>query len=708
MIRLGMSAKFWLIVLATLVLCVMMGVFMWRTRMQEFSHLLGMTRVVIHDASVQSETRRGMALAHMVADAAVNPMYYFDLASLGETVRSATQQPDIDYVLIFDAQGRLVHDGSADIARFGQAMDDAFAAQAIKASEPLIQTSDALIDVTVPMALGAEPLGGVRVGVSLRESVQFEKQASESVLSQMRYIRRSGLALLSVFGALLAGMTLLGTWFLTRNVLRPVKNLAAQALRLERGDYSQPIQVSRRRDEIGDLELSFARMHQSVSRQDREIRRIAFGDSLTGLHNRAGFRDLLDARVVIASTARVQMALLFFDLDDFKKINDTQGHDAGDLALRAFGERVREAAELNGHGHIEVGRFGGDEFVALVSGANPAAAAARFAQAVLDRLAEPVELPQREIMLKASIGVTLFPDDATTPASLLKNADIAMYQAKLDGKNCYRFYTREMDSAVERRVDIEHELRFAIDRQEFKVYYQPIHRLSDGSVAGAEALVRWQHPQRGLIGPDEFIGVAEQSEQINALGRFVLHQACREAQRWSQSPQAPFVSVNISARQLRLDDLPDIVAAELKASGLAPHRLHLELTETALFGNEGEAVVILARLRALGVKLLLDDFGTGFSGLSHLRRVVVDGVKIDKSFVSGMLEDKGDLALTSAVIVLARSLGIAAIAEGVETQAQHDALRERGCDYGQGYLFGRPMTEEDFSARLKGEFQPEA
>jgi len=700
MIRLGLSAKFWLVVLVTLVLCAALGAFAWRKRAEELSGLSQIIRASIHDASVQSERRRGEALAHMVADAAVNPMYWFDLAVLGEIARSALQQPDIDYVLIYDAAGRIVHDGSADVARFGQPMDDQFAAQSIAARAPLVQESEMVIDATVPMALGSEPLGGVRVGVSLREPAQFERHAGEAVAEQMSNIQRSGLALLSGLGALLATMALLGTWLLTRHVLRPVKNLAMQVLRLERGDYSQPIEVTGRRDEIGDLELSFARMHQSVSRQDREIRRIAFVDNLTGFHNRAGFRDLLDTRVVSAASARMQMALLFFDLDDFKRINDTQGHDAGDLALRAFGERVREAANVIGRGRIEVGRFGGDEFVALVSGVNPRAAAERFAQAVLDRLAEPIRLPQREIMLKVSIGITLFPDDAATHAALLKNADIAMYQAKLDGKNCYRFYTREMDSAVERRVDTEHELRFAIEREEFHVLYQPIHRLSDGSIAGAEALVRWEHPQRGMIPPDLFIGVAEQSEQINALGRLVLRKACREAQRWSKLPNPPFVSVNVSARQLRLGNLPDIVAAELSESGLAPHRLHLELTETAMFGNEGEAVAILARLRALGVKLLLDDFGTGFSGLSHLRRVAVDGVKIDKSFVSGMLEDQGDLALTSAVIVLARSLGIASIAEGVETESQRDALRERGCDYAQGYLFGRPMRGADFAARL--------
>ncbi len=702
MMRLGLSGKFWLIVLLALGTCLGLGVFAWHSRVAKFSELAQLSSEAIHNAGVQSERRRGVALAHMVADVAVNPVYYFDLASLGETVRLAMEQPDIAYVLIYDAAGRIVQDGSADIARFGQPMEDAFAAEAVAATQTHVQISEDLIDVAVPLMLGSERLGGVRVGVSLHEPAQFEREVSAAVLGQLQDIRRGAVALLTGFGTLLVGMALIAAALLSGHVLRPVKRLAAQALLLERGDYGMEPVVSGRRDEVGDLEVAFARMHQSVSRQDREIRRIAYQDNLTGLHNRAGFRDLLDVRVGEAAQARMPLVLLFLDLDDFKKINDTLGHDAGDLALRTFGERVREAAAQAGRSRIDVGRFGGDEFVAIVSGSNARDVAERFAQNVLERLASPIELPQRDIVLAVSIGITLYPDDAANPAVLLKNADIAMYRAKLDGKNCYRFYTRDMDVAVEQRVDIEHELRFAIEREEFIVLYQPIHRLADGAVAGAEALVRWQHPQRGMISPDVFIGVAEQSDLINALGRLVLRRACQEAQRWRYLPQPPFVSVNLSARQLRHGDLPGIVASELAASGLEPRRLHLELTETAMFGNEGEAVATLTRLRALGVKILLDDFGTGFSGLSHLRRVAVDGIKIDRSFVAGMLEDQGDLALTSAVVVLGQALGIAVIAEGVETSAQMEALRERGCDYGQGYLFGKAMSGEALGALLGG------
>lgn len=702
MMRLGLSGKFWLIVLLALGTCLGLGVFAWKARVAQFTELAQLSREAIHDASVQSERRRGVALANMVADAAINPVYYFDLASLGETVRLAMEQPDIAYVLIYDAAGRIVQDGSADIARFGQPMDDPFAAAAVAATRTHVQISDELIDVAVPLMLGTERLGGVRVGVSLEEPAQFEREVSASVLGQLQDIRRSAVVLLSGFGALLVGMALIAAALLSGHVLRPVKRLAAQALLLERGDYGVEPVVSGRRDEVGDLEVAFARMHQSVSRQDREIRRIAYQDNLTGLHNRAGFRDLLDVRVGEAAELRKPLVLLFLDLDDFKKINDSLGHDAGDLALRTFGERVSEAARQAGKNRIDVGRFGGDEFVAIVSGTNAREVAERFARNVLERLKAPIELPQRDIMLAVSIGITVYPDDAESPAVLLKNADMAMYRAKIDGKNCYRFYSRDMDVAVEQRIDIEHELRRAIEREEFVVMYQPIHRLSDGVVAGAEALVRWQHPQRGMIPPDVFIGVAEQSDLINALGRLVLRRACKEAQRWRHLPNPPFISVNLSARQLRNGELPGIVAAELAASGLEPHRLHLELTETAMFGNEGDAVATLVRLRSLGVKILLDDFGTGFSGLSHLRRVTVDGVKIDRSFVAGMLEDQGDLALTSAVVVLGQSLGITVIAEGVETASQMEALRDRGCDYGQGYLFGKAMTGEALEKLLSG------
>src|SRR5690606_29478873 len=348
-------------------------------------------------------------------------------------------------------------------------------------------------------------------------------------------------------------------------------------------------------------------------------------------------------------------------------------------------------------------RFGGDEFVILLElpdgGGDIRARASRLAGALVTELSQPILVRGRQVFLGTSIGITLFPDDASNAAMLMKNGDIAMYQAKVAGKNCHRFYSRAMDQAVERRVHMEQDLRGAWERGELSLVYQPVFGLSDGKLAGAEALLRWQHPEHGPIAPSVFIDVAEQSGLIETLGPAVLRAACVGAMRWSQErPGADglFVSVNVSPRQLRNGDLSEQVAQALAETGLDAARLHVELTETAVIGDEIRASTLLGRLRSTGVKVWLDDFGTGFSGLSHLRRVPVDGVKIDRSFVADVLRDPDDLALTTAIIAMAHSLGITVVAEGVEKEGQYDILRERGCDLAQGYWLGHPMTTQDF------------
>ena len=310
----------------------------------------------------------------------------------------------------------------------------------------------------------------------------------------------------------------------------------------------------------------------------------------------------------------------------------------------------------------------------------------------------------RQVLLGTSVGVAIFPDDAGSASLLMKNGDIAMYQAKMAGKNCYRFYSRTMDQAIERRVRMEHDLRGAWERGELTLVYQPIYRTRDRVLVGAESLLRWNHPDDGAVAPSVFIDVAEQSGLIEAIGLLALRNACHEAANWPVPPGAgepPFVSVNVSARQLRSGDLLKQVADALQQSGLAPERLHLELTETAVISDESNAGVLLGRLRQLGVKVWLDDFGTGYSSLSHLRRVQVDGLKIDRSFITDLLRDPDDLALTSAIVAMAHSMGVTVVAEGVERAGQFELLRERDCDLVQGFWLGHPMGGQEF-VRLLG------
>ena len=430
---------------------------------------------------------------------------------------------------------------------------------------------------------------------------------------------------------------------------------------------------------------------------------MAYTDALTGLTNRLAFRESLDHRLMLMRGSDRQLALLFADIDDFKRVNDTLGHEAGDEALLQFASRIQQAVDRYGGDDALLARFGGDEFVVLIQEGDVRQAATRLAEVLVAELRLPLDIQDRQVFLGTSIGITLFPEDASSASALMKNGDIAMYQAKVAGKNDFRFYSRAMDHAVERRVHMEQELRGAWERGELSLAYQPVCRASDGRVVGAEALLRWQHPMLGMISPSVFIDVAEQSGLIDGIGLRVLQSACAEAMRWStigEGGERLFVSVNVSPRQLRKGDLPDIVAECLRESGLPASCLHLELTETAVISDELQAATMLARLHATGVKVWLDDFGTGFSGLSHLRRVPVDGVKIDRSFVADLQRDPDDLALTTAIIAMAHSLGITVVAEGVEKEAQYNLLAERGCDLVQGYWLSHPISATEFAHLL--------
>ena len=697
--RFGLQARYLIVMLGTLALLLAVLGAAWLQQRESHRQVAELSRDSMHQLAVGSLAKRGEAMASLLADTLTNPLYFFDLGSVGEITRSALRQPDVSYVIVFDGDGRVVHDGSADIARFGQPMQDAFSFEAVQAAGPHVQWTADTVDVVHPIRIGDERLGGVRIGLSLAGPARLEAQAQAALHQRRDAAVDRHLAILAGLFATLVALGLLLSHVVARGLVGPIRRLAEAAREVEGGNFDLRLD-SKRRDELGELIRAFGRMGESVKRHDRDIRRIAYGDSLTGLPNRLAFRELLDQQLVALQASGGQLALLFVDLDDFKHINDTLGHDAGDEVLEQFAQRIRQCVRLGGEGTSEVARFGGDEFVAMIHGEDARDIAAHVADAILSELQQPVALMGRQVFLGASIGITLFPQDAPSANVLLKNGDIAMYQAKVAGKNCYRFYSKAMDQAVERRVQLEHDLRGAWERGELSLCYQPIFELASNRLVGAEALLRWQHPVHGVVPPSVFVDVAEQTGLIDAIGRQVLQRACSEALRWKRDGEAPFVSVNVSPRQLRFGDLPSEVATVLRDTGLPAGRLHLELTETAVLGDEIQASALLARLRAMGVKIWLDDFGTGFSGLSHLRRVPVDGVKIDRSFIADVLRDPDDLALTSAIIAMAHSLGITVVGEGVENEGQYAVLRERGCDHAQGYWLGRPMAASELARRL--------
>ncbi len=702
-LRFGLQARFLLAMgVALLMVLALLALLLQRqSTMQSEVDVLG--REAMQSMATDALGRRGEAMVEQLADSLTNPLYYSDLDGIGIAVRAASRQPDVAYVLVYGAEGNIVHDGSYDIAAYGQAMSDPLAHAAVASDHLLTQWSPQVMDVSEAISIGNQRIGGVRVGFSLAEIRASEERAAGNLNNRLLELGRRHMGW---FVTLLAALIVVGVgiaWYVQRTLVKPIRQLADAAHSIGTGNYDAKPLVSDRQDEVGDLVRAFSDMNDSIARHDRDVRRMAYTDALTGLTNRLAFRESLDHRLMMLRGAGRQLAVLFADIDDFKRVNDTLGHEAGDEVLLLFANRIRTLVERMGGDDSLLARFGGDEFVILIQDGDVRASATRLAEALVKELGQPLVVEGRQVFLGTSIGITLFPEDASGATALMKNGDIAMYQAKVAGKNCYRFYSRAMEQAVERRVHMEQELRGAWERGELSLVYQPIFRVADSRIVGAEALLRWQHPEMGSIAPSVFIDVAEQSGLIESIGPRVLRTACAAAAHWATGTgmdEAPFVAVNVSPRQLRSGDLPEEVASCLRDTGLPAHRLHLELTETAVISDEAHAGALLAKLHRTGVKVWLDDFGTGFSGLSHLRRVPVDGVKIDRSFIADMQRDPDDLALTTAIIAMAHSLGITVVAEGVEKEAQFDILRARGCDLAQGYWLGYPMSAAEFALLL--------
>ncbi len=701
----GLHAKFALLAGATLLLMLAVVLLMLQRQRAMQDEVIGRSGDAMHELVFERLRQHGEAASAQVAESLVNPLYYFDLDAIGVIARNVLRQPDVRYVLVYDNNGNILHDGSGDIPTFGQAMRDPLAYEAVSATGVHAQWTERILDISSPVRVGDQRLGGVRIGYSLDEVRGDEQKAAQSLRESLGALGSRHLLWIAVAFAALVGLAAFASLLLQRALVRPIRELATVAQEIEAGNFNTSVVPSGRNDELGELTRAFGRMADSIARHDRDIRRMAYTDALTGLANRLAFRESLDQRLMQLRGAGRELALLFADIDDFKRVNDTLGHDAGDEVLVQFANRIRHAVERYGDSEETLlARFGGDEFVILLQGGHDGARdvrgmATELAETLVEELARPLVVQGRQVFLGSSIGVTLFPDDAAGATALMKNGDIAMYQAKVAGKNCYRFYSRAMDQAVERSVRMEQDLRGAWGRGELSLVYQPIYRLGDGQLVGAEALLRWHHPEQGSIAPAVFIDVAEQSGLIESIGPEVLRAACNDAMRWHRDfprGEGLFVSVNVSPRQLRSGDLPMQVAATLRETGLPAPQLHLELTETAVLGDELQASALLSRLRNTGVKVWLDDFGTGFSGLSHLRRVPADGVKIDRSFISDVLRDPDDLALTTAIISMAHSLGITVVAEGVEKEGQYAILRERGCDLAQGYWIGHPVRYEEF------------
>ncbi|HGA2320070.1 TPA: phosphodiesterase DibA [Pseudomonas putida] len=448
------------------------------------------------------------------------------------------------------------------------------------------------------------------------------------------------------------------------------------------------------RDDSGELSHYVAVFSDisAIKHTEQELAYLAHHDPLTGLPNRLLFNDRVEQALAAAQANKRGCALLLLDLDHFQSINDGLGHTIGDQLLKLVGERLRDTVGNN----VTLARLGGDEFGVLAENCQQVGQAGKLAQGIIERMRESFEFDGHRLFISASVGISLFPNDALSAEQLLRNADSALFKAKGNGRACYALYTEELTAHAQHRVETASELRRALAKDELRVFFQPVHDLFTAQMVGVEALVRWQHPERGLVPPGEFIPIAERTGLIAEIDAWVLREACRQMVRWQEDGRMlAFVAVNISSRLFGQRELYRQVADVLHETGLDPALLELEVTESAVMEDPEVALEQLHRLRELGLNLAIDDFGTGYSSLLRLKRLPVQKLKIDQGFVAGLPLDDDDIAIVRVIIALARSMGMQVHAEGIEQAEQARFLLEQQCQLGQGYWFGRPVPAGD-------------
>ncbi len=493
-------------------------------------------------------------------------------------------------------------------------------------------------------------------------------------------------------------------------VIKPIDALIGATREIAAGEYQPKIAIDST-DELGELADAFRDMGSQLESSNQQIARLAYYDPLTQLPNRNTLKVMLGSIIEQARRNDARLAVLFIDLDDFKKVNDRLGHQAGDELLVKVGERLQKCLRtgdvLVGHDTDEVpeqviSRRGGDEFNAILNNVHNGREAALVAERLIMDINEPLMIHGSQVAVGASIGVAMFPEDGEDAEILLRNADMAMYQAKLQGKNKYYLFTEAMNAQVHERLELEQSVARGLQRNEFELYYQPKIDLSTMTVGGFEALIRWINPERGVVSPAEFIPLAEESQLIHDIGHWVMAEALHQVNQWHDLlPKGVRIAINVSARQMAQENFAEHLISLAEQFDVPLTRLEIELTETSILTDEVLVKQHLYALRTVGVKVSLDDFGTGYSSLTFLRNLPIDSVKIDRSFVMRLQDDEESQAIVFSVLELCRRLSLETVAEGVETAEQVAYLAENGCSEGQGYLFARPMPADEVLGFLR-------
>ncbi|HUL12381.1 MAG TPA: EAL domain-containing protein [Methylococcaceae bacterium] len=573
---------------------------------------------------------------------------------------------------------------------------------------PVPQASIALLSVLEQTGLPYFPLR-----LHFQEDIRFsaEKIASLYIEADMQGLYRTiaryaAITALAAAGALLTAFLMLQR--LRDSITSPLSGLTQLMRRVSQDkDYSLRSEIDSR-DEVGSLARCFNEMLEQIQSRDSSLSdelserkraearldTLAYYDTVTGLPNRHFFNERLVYTVAQAGAASGRTVLMFIDLDNFKIINDTLGHHVGDMLLSGVGERLTRTLRSKD----VIFRIGGDEFAVILEDIADRDDVASIADKLVQTFAFPFLLEDHEVHISASLGVSVCPDDATDPYALLRHADTAMYYAKERGKNTYQFFQPAMRGKALQRLNMENSLRRALEKNEFILHYQPQLDLDSGQIIGAEALLRWLHPDLGTVGPSDFIPLAEETGLIVPLGEWALRTACAQAVAWQAEGLGPIaIAVNLSGRQFKDENLVENLLRIVREAGLDPGLLDLELTESTLMDGSLANMEKLTALRDAGIRFSIDDFGTGYSSMSYLKRFPLNTLKIDRSFVDGIPENHEDVAITTAIIALAQSLNMRVIAEGVETREQADFLKRKGCPHVQGHFFSRPLSAAEFT-----------
>ena len=689
-----------------LAITILMGGYLYWRFQQASSQLHSFSESSLNEALMTQLHKKGVDTTVHMSNALANALYMYDIEQINKMVADVTKQNDIAHAYVFDEHNKILHDGTGLINTSGEEIPAPIAlglANAptrvfdIKLRQYLIFAGNAFVN--------GDKVGGIVLEFSLADihgDIDQLKQATAAIEDERFSASIYDIAIIAALLALLGSVII---WKMTHRFVAPITKLSDYASHIDRGDYDFTVEVSSEDNEITDLGRAFEKMRDNLQSSSLRIRHLTYHDTLTNLPNRRWFKEKLELAVKRDNN---RFALLFIDIDNFKRTNDELGLDVSDKLLIELADRLRGLPQARPDTEQDAGgcepeqpmvaRIGSDEFTIMLFDADDDDLVAGIAEQIINKLCQPYCIDGQKIQLGVSVGIAMCPKDGQSALELMRNADAAMYQAKLSDKKQYQFYGDEI-TLIPR---VEQDLKQALARREFELHYQPKYDFAEGGFNSVEALIRWRHPTEGDKSPATFIPVAERSELIFAIGEWVIEAACQQLKAWLDKALGGFsIAINISVIQLQQANLAKVIFDHLDKHQIPHHLLEIEITETAVMESEEDAVKILSRLSDQGIRIWLDDFGTGFSSLAYLRKLPVYGIKIDRSFIRDIETNDNDKKLCQAMINMAHRLNLKVVAEGVEKKAQEKIIKALSCDYAQGFLYGKAQSALAMSAHSK-------